>query len=75
MTLKFPITMLIWISFKKIKMRGYVYDIEVALALQKKGIQIVELPLTWIHREEGKVNLIRDSMKLFFDLIVLKMRY
>ena len=61
--------------FKKIQMKGYVYDIEVALALIKGGIQIVELPLTWIHKEGSKVNLISDSIKFLFDLIVLKMRY
>ena len=61
--------------FKKIQMRGYVYDIEVALALKKRGIQIVELPLSWIHKEGSKVNLISDSVRFFFDLIILKIRY
>ena len=61
--------------FKKIKMKGYVYDVEVVLALKKRGIQIVELPLTWIHKEGSKVNLISDSVKFFFDLIILKIRY
>ena len=61
--------------FKKIKMKGYVYDIEVALALKQKGIEIIELPLTWVHKKGSKVNIISDSIKLFFDLIILKMRY
>ena len=61
--------------FKKIKMKGYVYDVEVSLALKKRGIQIVELPLTWIHKEGSKVNLISDSVRFFFDLIILKIRY
>ena len=61
--------------FKKIKMKGYVYDVEVALALKKRGIQIVELTLTWIHKEGSKVNLISDSVRFFFDLIILKIRY
>jgi dolichyl-phosphate beta-glucosyltransferase len=61
--------------FKKIKMKGYVYDVEVVLALKKRGIQIVELPLTWIHKEGSKVNLISDSVRFFFDLIILKIRY
>ena len=56
-------------------MKGYVYDVEVALALKKRGIQIVELPLTWIHKEGSKVNLISDSVRFFFDLIILKIRY
>ena len=61
--------------FKKIKMKGYVYDVEVVLALKKEDINIVELPLTWIHKEGSKVNLIRDSVRFFFDLIILKIRY
>ena len=61
--------------FKKIKMKGYVYDVEVVLALKKEDIKIAELPLTWTHKEGSKVNLIKDSVKFFFDLIVLKIRF
>jgi dolichyl-phosphate beta-glucosyltransferase len=61
--------------FKKIKMKGYVYDVEVVLALKKEDIKIIELPLTWIHKEGSKVNLIKDSVKFFFDLIILKIRF
>lgn len=61
--------------FKKIKMKGYVYDVEVVLALKKEDIKIVELPLTWTHKEGSKVNLIKDSVKFFFDLIILKIRF
>ena len=56
-------------------MKGYVYDIEVALALKNDGIQIIELPLTWVHKEGSKINLITDSIKFLFDLIILKNRY
>ena len=56
-------------------MKGYVYDVEVVLALKKEDIKIAELPLTWIHKEGSKVNLIKDSVKFFFDLIVLKIRF
>ena len=61
--------------FKKIRMKGYVYDIEVALALKKIGIKITELPLVWVHKKGSKVNLITDSMKFLFDLIALKIKY
>ena len=43
--------------------------------ITKEDIKIAELPLTWIHKEGSKVNLIKDSVKFFFDLIVLKIRF
>lgn len=58
--------------FKKLKFYGYAYDIEITLLLQKNKIGIVELPLKWVHRSGSKVNLFKDSLKIFYDLIVLK---
>ena len=49
-------------------------DVETALLLKKHHIKIIELPLKWKHKDGSKVNLIKDSIKIFFDLIILKVR-
>jgi dolichyl-phosphate beta-glucosyltransferase len=60
--------------FKKLKCFGYAYDIEITLLLKKNKIQVVELPLKWEHRSGSKVNLLKDSIKIFYDLLILKLR-
>jgi len=60
--------------FRKLKCNGYAYDVEIALLLKKHHIKIIELPLKWRHQKGSKVNLIKDSIKIFFDLIILKVR-
>ena len=60
--------------FRKLKCNGYAYDVEIALLLNKHHIKIIELPLKWKHQKGSKVNLIKDSIKIFFDLIILKVR-
>ena len=60
--------------FRELKCNGYAYDVEIALLLKKHHIKIIELPLKWKHQKGSKVNLIKDSIKIFFDLIILKVR-
>ena len=60
--------------FRELKCNGYAYDVEIALLLKKHHIKIIELPLKWKHKYGSKVNLVKDSIKIFFDLIILKIR-
>lgn len=60
--------------FKKLNCYGYAYDVEITLLLKKFKIDIKELPLKWVHRSGSKVSLIKDSVKIFYDLIILKIK-
>jgi len=60
--------------FYKIKCYGYAFDVETILLLNNNNIKIVELPILWIHRPGSKVNLIKDSVRFFLDLLNLKRR-
>jgi len=61
--------------FYKIKCYGYAFDVETVLLLNNNNIKIVELPILWIHRPGSKVNLIKDSVRFFLDLLNLKRRF
>lgn len=61
--------------FSKITRFGYEHDIEIAILAKNRNISIRELPVKWFHKEESKVNILIDSIKLFFSLIILKRRY
>ena len=60
--------------FYKIKCYGYAFDVETVLLLNNNNIKIIELPILWIHRPGSKVNLIKDSVRFFLDLLNLKRR-
>jgi len=61
--------------FSKITRNGYEHDIEITMIARNKKILIKELPITWIHKEGSKVNILIDSIKVFLSIIILKIRY
>ncbi len=52
---------------------NYSFDIEYLFLVKKFGYKIKEVPVNWYHVEGSKVNLIRDSIKMLFE--VLKIRF
>lgn len=61
--------------FSQIKFLGYEHDIEIVVILAKKKIYISELPVSWKHVSDSKVNIITDSIKIFFKIIQIKITY
>lgn len=58
--------------FKNIKDSGFVHDVEVVLLSKKFNYGIKELPVSWIHRNESKLNLYVDTFKMFYKLFIIK---
>lgn len=58
--------------FPKISQFGYIHDVEICVILQKSNIKIRELPITWRHTTNSKLNILTDGSKMIFDLIKLK---
>ena len=61
--------------FRNIKENGYIHDVEILIISNKKKYTIKELPVNWIHMEGSKINIFKDSFKMFLDLFKLKLRY
>ena len=61
--------------FNKIKCYNYAFDVETMLLLSNNNVKIIELPISWVHRSGSKVHLIKDSVKFFVDLLILKKRH
>ena len=61
--------------FSKITRLGYEHDIEIALIARNNNIPIKELPVSWTHKSGSKVNILVDSIKVLFSIIILRMRY
>jgi len=61
--------------FRNIKENGYIHDVEILIISNKKKYTIKELPVNWIHMQGSKINIFKDSFKMFLDLFKLKLRY
>ena len=61
--------------FSKLKEKGFAHDIEIVLLAKKLGFNIKELPVKWKHKNNGKINLIKDSLKIFWSLVKLKRQF
>ncbi|MBU2052028.1 glycosyltransferase family 2 protein, partial [Patescibacteria group bacterium] len=49
------------------------FDVELLFLAGKRGVSIAEVPVHWYHASTTRVNPLRDSVRMFFD--VLKIRW
>jgi glycosyltransferase involved in cell wall biosynthesis len=48
------------------------FDPEVLYIARKRKLRLLEVPVVWNHSEDSKVSYIRDSIKMFTDLIYIR---
>ena len=68
---KKPIAKLI---FAQLKNYGFNHDLEIVLFLKSKKIKIMELPVNWIHKNNGQLNIFLDPVKMFFGILLIRYR-
>ena len=54
---------------------GWIFDVEILLRAEKAGIKVIEVPVSWHEVEGTKVSLMRDSVVMALDLLVLRAGY
>ena len=59
------------ILFKEMDVVGFEHDLAIVLILKKNKFQILELPVTWVHKDYSKLNILIDPIKMFFGILVL----
>ena len=62
-------------AFSKLKNYGWDHDIELIMHLKSKNILIKELPVTWVHKDNSKVNVFLDPIKMFIGILVIRFRH
>lgn len=60
--------------FERQTMEGFAFDVEVLLIAQRLGLDVRDLPVQWENSSESKVRIVRDSARMFFDLVLVKRR-
>ena len=48
---------------------GFSFDVEVLYVAQKRNYKIIEVPIHWYYQTESKVHPIRDTIRMFRDMI------
>jgi glycosyltransferase involved in cell wall biosynthesis len=61
-------------AFELQQVEGFGFDPEVLFLIQRLGGKIVEVPVRWDDNPATKVHFLRDSSRMFLDLVVLRWR-
>ena len=54
------------------RLSGFGFDVETLFLARKWGYVLREVPVNWRDRPGGKVRLLRDSIRMFLDLVKLR---
>jgi len=60
--------------FKKQKIRGFGFDVEILYMALRLNLKILELPIDWHHNSDSKVRLWADGLAMLIDMIRIKIQ-
>jgi len=60
--------------FRKISSFRFAFDIELVIILTKLKINIIELPVKWVHQDGSKLSLLYDIPKMIYDIFIIRFK-
>jgi glycosyltransferase involved in cell wall biosynthesis/tetratricopeptide (TPR) repeat protein len=60
--------------FDNMQSKGWAHDVELLYQADLNDIHIVEMPISWVNQPESKVNVVKDSMMMFFGVLSISFR-
>jgi glycosyltransferase involved in cell wall biosynthesis len=60
------------IIFEQQRIEGFGFDPELLYLARHHGLRTVEIPVRWAHSPATKVNMLRDSVRMFIDVFVIR---
>jgi hypothetical protein len=51
---------------------GWAFDVEVLAIARRRGYHIAEVPIPWYYNPASKINVLRDSGRMFLDLLLIR---
>lgn len=51
---------------------GWAFDVELLYIARLQGYRIVEIPIDWYFNADSKISVIRDSLRMFLDLLRIR---
>jgi dolichyl-phosphate beta-glucosyltransferase len=61
-------------AFELQRVTGFGFDPELLFLIERRGGRIVEVPVRWSDNPGSKVRFLRDSTRMFLDLVALRWR-
>ena len=58
--------------FRKARVDGFAYDMEILFLARRSGAPIAEVPVLWSNSAESKVSIFRDALPTLWDLLRLR---
>jgi dolichyl-phosphate beta-glucosyltransferase len=58
--------------FEQQRIEGFGFDPELLYLARHHGLRSIEIPVRWGHSPATKVNMLRDSMKMFVDIFAIR---
>lgn len=60
------------IIFQQQRIEDFGFDPEILFLARRHGLRIAEVPVRWAHDARTKVHVVRDSLRMFVDLILIR---
>ena len=60
--------------FRKVSSFRFAFDIELVIILTKLKINIIELPVKWVHQDGSKLSLLYDMPKMIYDIFIIRFK-
>jgi glycosyltransferase involved in cell wall biosynthesis len=54
------------------RIQGFAFDVELLYRAHRAGLRLREIPVRWNHSEGSKIELVRDSLRMFQEVIALR---
>jgi glycosyltransferase involved in cell wall biosynthesis len=51
---------------------GWAFDVELLYIARRRGYQLVEVPIDWYFNADSKISVVRDSLRMFLDLLQIR---
>ena len=61
--------------FKNLISTGFEHDLELVLLAKKNDLEIMELPVHWVHMPGSKLNIFIDPIKMLIGIFKIKISY
>ena len=59
--------------FRRLTVSGFGFDVEVLYLARKRGYGILEVPVTWVYRPSSRVDPVRDTFRMFADIVRVRL--
>jgi dolichyl-phosphate beta-glucosyltransferase len=60
------------VIFEQQRIERFGFDPEILFLAKRHGLRIAEVPVRWAHDPATKVHVLRDSVMMFYDLLVIR---